>query len=70
MKNWVFARLAHADKIKLNVSLDNLTKEGVIQETSPYASNRTGSKKDDNLRLCVDYREINKITVKDNFQRL
>lgn len=59
------------DKIKLNISLDNLTKEGVIQKsTSPYASNHTDSKKDDNLRLCVDYREINKITVKDNFQRL
>jgi len=62
-------RLAHTDKIKLSVILDNLVKEGIIKEsTSPYASPIVlVRKKDSSLRLCVDYRELNKITIKDNF---
>lgn len=62
-------RLAYADRIKLGIILDNLTKERIIREsTSPYANPiMLVRKKNKELRLCVDYRELNKITIKDNF---
>jgi len=59
-------RLAHTDKIKLRTILDDLIKEGT--SASSYASPIVLiKKKDGNLRLCIDYRELNKITIKDNF---
>jgi hypothetical protein len=49
--------------------LNELLKEGIIRDSrSPNSSqivllkNKTGD-----TRLCIDYRELNKITVKDNF---
>lgn len=62
-------RLAHADKIKLNVILDNLIKEKIIRESaSPYVIPIVlVRKKSGDLRLCIDYRELNKITNRDNF---
>lgn len=62
-------RLAHSDKTKLSVILDDLVKEGTIRESaSPYASPIVlVRKKNGNLRLCIDYRELNKVTIKDNF---
>jgi len=61
-------RLGHADKLKLAIILDDLTKEGIIRESvSSYASLIVLiRKKDGNLRLCINYREINKISIKDN----
>lgn len=49
--------------------MDGLLKEGVIRPSrSPYSSPIVlVRKKTGDLRLCVDYRELNKITVKDNF---
>lgn len=62
-------RLAYADKLKLDAILKDLLKEKIIREsTSPYASPIVlVRKKDGNLRLCVDCRELNKIIIKDNF---
>lgn len=61
-------RLSYADKEKLNIMLENLVKEKIIRESnSPYASPILVRKKTGDLRLCVDYRELNKITIRDNF---
>ena len=49
--------------------IDKLLKRGVIQESSsPYASPIVlVRKKDQSLRLCVDYRKLNAKTIKDAF---
>lgn len=62
-------RLSYSDKQKLREILDRLLKENVIRPSnSPYASPIVlVHKKNGELRLCVDYRELNKITIKDNF---
>lgn len=62
-------RLSFSDKEKLQEILDDLLKNNIIRESnSPYASPIVlVRKKNNELRLCIDYREINKITVKDNF---
>ncbi|XP_055918634.1 uncharacterized protein LOC129950737 [Eupeodes corollae] len=62
-------RLPFAHKIELNKILDDLLSRNVIRESnSPFASPIVlAKKKTGELRLCVDYRELNKITIKDNF---
>ncbi|XP_018406547.1 PREDICTED: uncharacterized protein LOC108782710, partial [Cyphomyrmex costatus] len=62
-------RLSFADKEKLKQILDKLLQEKIIRSSnSPYAFPIVlVRKKDGESRLCVDYRELNKITVKDNF---
>jgi len=62
-------RLSYADKEKLRDILDKLLSEGVIRPSeSPYASSIVLlRKKNGELRLCVNYRELNKITVRDNY---
>jgi len=49
--------------------LDDLLKENIIRPSnSPYASPIVlVHKKNGELLLCIDYRELNKITIKDNF---
>ena len=61
--------LSFADKEKLRLILDNLINRGIIRpSSSPYASPIVLTiKKSGEARLCIDYREINKITVSDNF---
>lgn len=62
-------RLSYSDKQKLQGILDNLLKENIIRPNdSPYAGPVVlVHKKNGELRLCVDYRALNKITIKDNF---
>ena len=62
-------RLSFSDKGKLQAFLDNLQARGFIKPSnSPYASPIVLTRKRiGEIRLCVDYREINKITVRDNF---
>ena len=49
--------------------LQGLLEKGIIQRyTSPYASPTVlVRKKDGSLRLCIDYRKLNALTVKDAF---
>ena len=45
-----------------------LTKEVIRISSSPYAAGIVMAlKKDGTLRLCIDYRLLNKITIKDKF---
>lgn len=62
-------RISYSDREKLKTIIDDLSKEGIIRPSrSPYSSPIVlVRKKTGDLRLCVDYRELNKITVKDNF---
>ena len=62
-------RISYSDREKLKVIISDLLKEGVIRPSrSPYSSPIVlVRKKTGDIRLCVDYRELNKITVKDNF---
>lgn len=62
-------RLSFADKEKLSQILDQLLWEQII-----WSSNSTDAspivlvhKKSGEPWLCVDYRELNKITIRDNF---
>lgn len=62
-------RISYGDREKLKIIIDGLLKEGVIRPSrSPYSSPIVlVRKKTGDLRLCIDYRELNKITIKDNF---
>jgi len=62
-------RLSFADKEILRKILDDLSERAIIRPNySPYANPIVLTrKKDGNYRLCVDYRELNKITIRDNF---
>lgn len=62
-------RLSFYEKEKLQKIIDRLLKENVIRESqSNYCSPIVlVKKKDQSLRLCIDYRDLNKVTVKEHF---
>ena len=62
-------RLPYALRTELELEIDRLMNSGCIEpSTSPYASGLVlVRKKDGSLRVCVDYRGINKDTVSDCF---
>lgn len=62
-------RLAAAEREQLNVIVGDLKTAGIIEDSkSPFASPVIlVRKKTGEYRLCIDYRSLNKITVKDHF---
>jgi hypothetical protein len=62
-------RMPLCEREKVKTIVDDLLKNGIIREsTSPFASPvLLVHKKDGGSRLCVDYRALNEITVKDRF---
>lgn len=62
-------RLSFREKQEVNDIVGDLLKQGIIRHSdSPYASPIVlVKKKSGETRMCVDYRALNKITVRDNY---
>ncbi|CAK9809163.1 Retrovirus-related Pol polyprotein from transposon 297 [Anthophora quadrimaculata] len=62
-------RLSFSERETVINIIDNLLQNGIIREsTSPFTSPIVlVKKKDGSTRMCVDYRALNKITVKDRY---
>lgn len=62
-------RLAYAEKEKVKIMLNTLLEQKVIRPSnSPFSSPIVlVKKKCGSTRMCVDYRELNKITLRDNY---
>jgi len=63
------SRLSVDEKTKVRIILDDLLARGIIRPSfSEYASRTVlVRKKNGNIRMCVDYRALNKITARDNY---
>lgn len=62
-------KLSFAEKTQLQIILDSLKLRKIIRDSdSPYASPIVlVRKKNGEYRLCIDYRFLNKITLRDNY---
>lgn len=62
-------KMSHDEKLKVRAIIDDLLSKGIIRESeSPYSSPiLLVKKKDGSDRMCVDFRALNRITVKDRF---
>jgi hypothetical protein len=62
-------RMSTPELVELKLQLKEMLDKGYIRPSvSPYgASSLFVNKKDDTLRLCIDYRQINKMTIKNKY---
>ena len=61
-------RLSQKELEELKSQLDELLAKGYIRQSkSPYGAPVLFVDKDGKLRLCVDYRALNKVTVKNSY---
>lgn len=62
-------RLSYSDRIEVDRIINDLLSKGIIRPSdSPYASPIVlMKKKNGEFRMCVDYRWLIKLTVRDNF---
>ena len=62
-------RMAPVELQELRVQLQELLNKGFIRpSTSPWgAPVLFAKKKDKNLQLCIDYRQLNRVTVKNRY---
>jgi Reverse transcriptase (RNA-dependent DNA polymerase)/RNase H-like domain found in reverse transcriptase/Integrase zinc binding domain/Chromo (CHRromatin Organisation MOdifier) domain len=62
-------RLSPAEALEVDIQLRSLLQKGLIEpSSSPYgAPVLFVAKKDGSLRMCIDYRALNKITVKNRY---
>lgn len=62
-------RLSFKEKQEVQKTINDLLEQGIIRPSeSPYASPIVlVRKKSGDLRMCVDYRALNKLTVRDHF---
>jgi hypothetical protein len=62
-------RMSHDEKLKVREIVNDLMSKGIVRESeSPYSSPvLLVKKKDGSDRMCVDFRALNKITVKDRY---
>lgn len=62
-------RLSYREKEEVSKVIDDLLEKQIIRpSSSPYASPIVlVKKKNGELRMCIDYRALNKVTIRDNF---
>ena len=62
-------RMAHVESQELKVQLQELLDKGFIRpSTSPWgAPVLFAKKKDKTLRLCIDYRQLNRVTIRNRY---
>ena len=61
-------RMATVELQELRVQLQELLDKGFIRpSTSPWGAPVLFSKKDKILRLCIDYRQLNKVMIKNRY---
>ncbi|GFW34875.1 retrovirus-related Pol polyprotein from transposon 17.6 [Trichonephila clavipes] len=65
-------RLSYSEKLQINDQIDDWLQQGIKRESySDYCSPIVlCKKKDDNLRICIDYRKINSKTDKVRYPLL
>jgi len=60
--------LSYFERDKVSKTIEELLHDNIIRPSnSPFASPIVLAKKTGEIRLCVDYRSLNKCTVLDNF---